>query len=746
MGAWPTLVAHPHSYAFRPGEPGSVTTPEGLSDQPSAVEREFALGYARDSTAAPGVSEQQRRRVLGECMDSNCLQVLYNIAQAWASKGLQGPDQRAVVTQTTAGTPERPTTLQYSYVCACSAAAAAQDTLHNTKANTDIWHDANALHLLQEGSPKEHTSAAERSRLSKRLQYYSWEAQQLLRHMPDGSTKLVPPPEERLTLIKDFHDRCGHWGVRRTAALVQSKYWWHGVQADTASVVLACKECSRVKATFGLAQTPTLQPLQIGGMFYRWGVDLCGPFPETSRGNVYIMVMVEHFTKQIEAVPIPSKEPRHTAYAFAHTVLARYGACAEVVHDNGSEWKDEFAALLQDALIDSRPTSANHPQANGAAEKSVHVIKSALRKMCLARRTMDDWDQHIPWLLLGYRCSPQQSTGLSPYELLFAHAPVIPPAVFDKISTPIDFDDPGKAVKSLKERSQVVQRLCPEAMSNLLIAQQRDKLRYARMRSGHQPVKDLRFEVGDMVYTAELALSSTLQPKAKPHIYRVVDVRPSGRLILQGRCGRTVSRHIQECAPCHLPGIDTTLHPELLLPTQEAVCGECGSKEATRNNEMLLCDHCDGGWHLRCLNPPLMDIPDGDWLCPRCVQQGVTAEQMQDAAALRQQQQLVDAAPNMYPGKQMRARDDAARKLHGRLVKQDYLDPSTNMMRTYWGRVHFKGVARRPRYFDVHWDDGDKYEFSVTQLKRILLPVDAVLPPGLVLSGDEHLAAEGRQQ
>lgn len=56
------------------------------------------------------------------------------------------------------------------------------------------------------------------------------------------------------------------------------------------------------------------------------------------------------------------------------------------------------------------------------------------------------------------------------------------------------------------------------------------------------------------------------------------------------------------------------LHPELLLPTQEAVCGECGSKEATGINEMLLCDFCDDGWHLLCLDPPVTEIPEGDWL------------------------------------------------------------------------------------------------------------------------------------
>eukprot|EP00959_Pyramimonas_sp_CCMP1952_P432318 9053227-Pyramimonas_sp.AAC.1 len=34
---------------------------------------------------------------------------------------------------------------------------------------------------------------------------------------------------------------------------------------------------------------------------------------------------------------------------------------------------------------------------------------------------------------------------------------------------------------------------------------------------------------------------------------------------------------------------------------------------------MLLCDKCDLGWHMFCLDPPLGEIPEGDWFCPRCV-------------------------------------------------------------------------------------------------------------------------------
>jgi hypothetical protein len=33
---------------------------------------------------------------------------------------------------------------------------------------------------------------------------------------------------------------------------------------------------------------------------------------------------------------------------------------------------------------------------------------------------------------------------------------------------------------------------------------------------------------------------------------------------------------------------------------------------------MLLCDKCDDGWHMKCLNPPLYYKPKGDWFCPCC--------------------------------------------------------------------------------------------------------------------------------
>lgn len=784
MQAWPTLVAHPYSHAFRPGQPGSITLADGTYDQPTAVEREFALGYDRDSTAAPGISEQQRRQALGECMDAHCMQALFAITRAWwkAACHTSQPMEAATAagaahsahtarlqegvaageapacTRATQAEANAPVTLApahtqvdaeapvtFSTACVISHAAAAQERMHQPQGgggDTDIWHDAPALQMLQEGTLPAETTAAERSRIHKRLRYYQWRDGKLLRVMPDNSTKQVPPPKERLALIKQLHEQCGHFGGRRTAALVLHSYWWHGLQADVAAVVRSCKECSRVHAAFGTAQPATLHSLPVRGMFYRWGVDLCGPFTKTPRGHQYILVAIEHYSKQIEAVPIADKRAATTAYTFAHQVLGRYGACAEVVHDNGSEWEGEFAQLLRDALIDSRSTSANHPAANGAAERSVQIVKRALKKMCAAKQYVRDWDLHVPWLLLGYRCSPQQSTGLSPYQLLYAHAPVIPPAVVERLSEPINFDSPERAAADLLKRRQLIERLVPEAMENLLIAQHRDQLRYARIRSGNYAPKRFKFEPGDFVYTAQANSSNTLQPAARATILRVKEVRPSGRLILQGRCGRTLDRHMSQCAPCHLPGIDPSINPALADHAHDPDCEGCGSPSATDANPMLLCDHCDAGWHLQCLVPPLSAVPEGDWLCPRCAADGVTAEQLRASVQQRQVQQELDAAPNLYPGKQMRERDAAAKLLHGRLMVQVFNDPTTGQPRQYWGRVHFKGEERRPHYFDVHFEDGDVYAYSMRELKPHLQPHGTPLPDGLQLPNDAEFAGQ----
>ncbi|XP_078538954.1 PHD and RING finger domain-containing protein 1 isoform X2 [Lissotriton helveticus] len=43
------------------------------------------------------------------------------------------------------------------------------------------------------------------------------------------------------------------------------------------------------------------------------------------------------------------------------------------------------------------------------------------------------------------------------------------------------------------------------------------------------------------------------------------------------------------------------------------VCGRCD-----REDRLLLCDGCDAGYHMECLNPPLSSVPVDEWFCPEC--------------------------------------------------------------------------------------------------------------------------------
>ncbi|KAL7298508.1 hypothetical protein TKK_0008288 [Trichogramma kaykai] len=49
---------------------------------------------------------------------------------------------------------------------------------------------------------------------------------------------------------------------------------------------------------------------------------------------------------------------------------------------------------------------------------------------------------------------------------------------------------------------------------------------------------------------------------------------------------------------------------------RECSCTVCGKK--TDPHHQILCDECDTVYHISCLNPPLAEIPQGDWYCPDC--------------------------------------------------------------------------------------------------------------------------------
>jgi site-specific DNA-cytosine methylase len=765
MAAWPTLMSYTQSYAFRPGQPGSVLDVTDPSqprwDEPMAQEREIALGYLPGSTAAAGVTEAQRRHILGQCIDANVLQVFMATAKAlWNRTFLvtdnsslhclltqegKAPADSKEGSQAKGHSPKRGSeatttnnnTHTFTTTCALAAAADLQEEAQRgSQKEVDIWSDQPVMQYLRTGELPAELEGQQRVRVQRRAQSYFLLGEQLMRRMPDGSQRVVPEPSQRAQLICQQHELCGHYGVRRTAALVMTKYWWYGLLADTAKVVGRCEHCRRVHASF-TAKPEKLQSIPISSMGFRWHVDLTGPLPKSERGNLYIMVAIEAFSKFLVAVPIPDKEAETVAYHFKQSVLAQFAAPGQVVTDSGSEFEGAFAQLLEDCMIDHCGISVAHPQANGQAEKAVHVVKRALQTVCSAKQVVKTWDLEVPMVVLGYQCSPQRSTGFTPYELMFARPPVVPPAVKEVLASPLDYDSPDAAAKDLALRKQRLQQQCPIALGNLAAAQHRDQLRYLQVRAPDYKPRTHRFAAGDYVYLQQGTRNSKLMPRARDIILRVQEVRDTGVLVLQGRCGRSTTAHMSQCSPCHLPDIDGAIDPLLIEDTDDIMCEVCGTDE--QKSVLLLCDFCNCGYHTFCLQPPLDNIPDGYWLCPACQADGVTEQQVQERELERERQTSREKRPNLFPSAQTRKRDAAAKALDQRLIMRTFKGRRGQSV-TLWGRLHFTEDIKRPWYFKLVYEDGDVLDATVAGVKRYLMPEGTPLPDGVVIPS---LSVEG---
>ncbi len=54
------------------------------------------------------------------------------------------------------------------------------------------------------------------------------------------------------------------------------------------------------------------------------------------------------------------------------------------------------------------------------------------------------------------------------------------------------------------------------------------------------------------------------------------------------------------------------------LQSSSSACCVCVCSKTDQAEALLLCDDCDDAYHLECLKPILLAVPDGDWYCSLC--------------------------------------------------------------------------------------------------------------------------------
>ena len=132
------------------------------------------------------------------------------------------------------------------------------------------------------------------------------------------------------------------------------------------------------------------------------------------------------------------------------------------------------------------------------------------------------------------------------------------------------------------------------------------------MRGGSWHKPKAAFEVGDYVMVRR-EIKHTMQVKVHPHVLRIVELRPSGIVVLEGSDAARITKLMKDLAHCNLPIEDTRLYPGRYYRGKYQSCRGCGKTDEGRN--MAICDGCQEAYHIWCMRKPLIALPTGRWMC-----------------------------------------------------------------------------------------------------------------------------------
>ena len=241
--------------------------------------------------------------------------------------------------------------------------------------------------------------------------------------------QLAVPKIMRDDILRSYHDSLadgGHQGQERTFAAIRLKYYWPKMYEQVGKYVQSCELCQQVKRPVH-AKPPPLQPLPVSDLFSRWHIDILSGLPTTKDKYKHILVVVDSYSKWMEAHPLRTQEATEVAAVLYREVISRYGAPRTLVSDRGQTFMSKLiAAMCELFQITKHFTSSYHPQCNSTVERANATILQAFRIYCKDKQ--DDWPEILPSVMMAHRMTPcTQSSQESPFFLLFGremHVPI----------------------------------------------------------------------------------------------------------------------------------------------------------------------------------------------------------------------------------------------------------------------------------------------------------------------------------
>src|SRR6266498_4955978 len=148
---------------------------------------------------------------------------------------------------------------------------------------------------------------------------------------------------EPILSLAHEHPLSGHFGYEAILNKLKERYYWPKMKNDVKSYIQTCDQCQRYEK---ITDENELYLIKIKELFYQWGIDIVGLLTETSRGNKYIVVAIDYFTKYPEARALTNANAKSVANFIYEDVICRHGCPRKIISDRGSHFNNQVIEKL----------------------------------------------------------------------------------------------------------------------------------------------------------------------------------------------------------------------------------------------------------------------------------------------------------------------------------------------------------------------------------------------------------------
>ena len=360
----------------------------------------------------------------------------------------------------------------------------------------NLDHYQNLVNYLESDEIPLELTDHEKRTLIKQSNYYQLKNKLLYkknRKDPEKPIRVIKWTEvEPVLYMMHSHPTAGHLGTDAMYYKISERYYWDQMYRDIQNYIRSCETCQKRGKS---KRKEPLHPIQVGRAFERIGIDLVGPLPITTQNNRYIIVATDYLTRWPEAKAVPDAGAETLAKFIFEEIVCRHGVPKMILSDNGRNFISETVRLLcEKFLIKHIFSSPYHPQTNGMVERLNRTLCNSLAKV---KGKDEDWDMHIPAVLLAYRTKKHATTGYTPFQLVYGRQAILP----IEATLPIEQPETDKEVSlenSILHRAfELIDKLPhqhSQAQKNTEKSQKKQKVRF------DSKIQAEEFEIGDKVW------------------------------------------------------------------------------------------------------------------------------------------------------------------------------------------------------------------------------------------------------